>query len=72
MDLFCSISKKSTAGLLALKICGERLVGGGGIKQKGKRTHGHGQQCGDCGGQGEQGLRGTNGSEKSRIKKKEK
>ena len=21
---------------------------GGGIKQKGKRTHGHGQQCGDC------------------------
>ena len=23
-------------------------VGGGGIEQKGKRTHGHGQQCGDC------------------------
>ena len=22
---------------------------GGGIKHKGKRTHGHGQQCGDCG-----------------------
>ena len=21
---------------------------GGGIEQKGKRTHGHGQQCGDC------------------------
>ena len=25
-------------------------LGGGGIEQKGKRTHGHGQQCGDCGG----------------------
>ena len=23
---------------------------GEGIDQKGKRTHGHGQQCGDCGG----------------------
>ena len=23
-------------------------VKGGGIEQKGKRTHGHGQQCGDC------------------------
>ena len=22
-------------------------LGGGGIEQKGKRTHGHGQQCGD-------------------------
>ena len=27
---------------------GEGLVGGGRIEQKGKRTHGHGQQCGDC------------------------
>ena len=26
-----------------------RRLGGGGIKQKGKRIHGHGQQCGDCG-----------------------
>ena len=25
------------------------------IKQKGKRTHGHGQQGGDCGGEGLQG-----------------
>ena len=24
----------------------------GGIEQKGKRIHGHGQQCGDCGGEG--------------------
>ena len=23
-------------------------LGGGGTEQKGKRTHGHGQQCGDC------------------------
>ena len=29
------------------------MVGGGGIEQKGKRTHG--QQCGDCGGLGVQG-----------------
>ena len=28
-------------------VLGERL-GGGGIEQKGKKTHGHGQQCGDC------------------------
>ena len=26
---------------------------GGGIEQKGKRTHGHGQQCGDCWGKGD-------------------
>ena len=25
-------------------------VGGGGTEQKQKRTHGHGQQCGDWGG----------------------
>ena len=30
----------------------------GGIEQKGKRTHGHGQQCGDCWGEGV--LRGLN------------
>ena len=23
-------------------------LGGGGMEQKGKRTYGHGQQCGDC------------------------
>ena len=28
-----------------------RALGGGGIEQKGKRTHGHGQQCGDCRGE---------------------
>ena len=39
-----------------------RLVGGG-IKQKGKRTHGHVQQCGDYGGQG--GKRGLNGNGKN-------
>ena len=27
---------------------GRRRLGGGGIEQKGERTHGYGQQCGDC------------------------
>ena len=27
-------------------------LGGGGMGRKGKRTHGHGQQCGDCWGEG--------------------
>ena len=31
-------------------------VEGGGSEQKGKRTHGHGQQCGDYGGGGVRGL----------------
>ena len=35
-------------------------VNGGEIKQKGQRTHGHGQQCGDC--WGEEGIRGLNGN----------
>ena len=26
---------------------GEERLGGGGIEHKGKRTHGHGQQCGE-------------------------
>ena len=44
-------------------------LGGGGIKQKGKRTHGHGQWCGDCGGEGgrgeeEEGLMEINGNGK--------
>ena len=42
-----------------------RLVGGG-IEQRRKRTHGHGQQCGDCWGQG--GIRGLNGNGKNTIK----
>ena len=29
-----------------------RGLGGGRIQQKDKRTHGHGQQCGDCRGKG--------------------
>ena len=33
-----------------------------GIEQKGKRTHGHGQQGGDCG--GEEGTKGLKGNEK--------
>ena len=39
------------------------------MKQKGKGTHGHGQQCGDCGGaegwvQVEEGIKGINGDGK--------
>ena len=30
----------------------------GGMEQKGKRTHGHGQQCGDCGRGKGGGIRG--------------
>ena len=30
---------------------------GGGVEQKGKRTHGHGQQCGDCGVKGHKGYK---------------
>ena len=33
--------------LRRMKAMGERL-GGGEFEQKGKRTHAHGQQCGDC------------------------
>ena len=33
-------------------------VGGGGIEQKGKRTQGHGKQCGDWGGEGS--IKGKN------------
>ena len=38
------------------------LGGDGGMEQKGKKTHGHGQQCGDCWGQGA--IRGLNGNGK--------
>ena len=40
-------------------------LGGRGTEQKGKRTHGYGQQCGDCWGEG--GLSGLNGNEKNTI-----
>ena len=43
---------------------------GKGIKQKGKRTHGHGQLCGDCQGSGVQG--GLMVMEKYTIKKRAK
>ena len=45
---------------------GEGRSRGGGIEQKGKRTRGHGQQCGDC--WGERGIRGLNGNGKNVIK----
>ena len=38
-------------------------LGGQGIEQKGKRAHGHGQQCGDCGREGV-GTRMVNGNGK--------
>ena len=41
-------------------------LGGREIEQKTKRTHGHGQQCGNCGGGGV--VRGLNGNEKNTIK----
>ena len=37
-------------------------LGRGGTEQKGKRTHGRGQQCGVCWGKG--GIRGLNGNGK--------
>ena len=45
---------------------GGRRLGSGEIEQKGKKTHGHGQQCGDCRGQGC--VRGLNGNGKNTIK----
>ena len=44
---------------------GERLVGGWN-EQKGKRTHGRGQECGDC--RKVKGIRGLNGNGKNTIK----
>ena len=44
---------------------GGRLKGGG-IEQKGKKTHGHGQQCADC--WGEAGVRGLKCNVKNAIK----
>ena len=40
-------------------------VGDGMIQQKGKMTHGHGQQCDDC---GKRGIRGLNSNGKNIIK----
>ena len=42
-------------------------LGDGGIEQKGKRTHRHGQHCGDCLGRG---VRELKGNVKSTIKMK--
>ena len=40
-------------------------LGNRGTEEKGKRTLGHGQQCGDC--WGEAGIRGLNGDGKNTI-----
>ena len=45
-------------------------LGGRGIEQKRKGTHGHGQECGDC--WRERGIKGLNGSGKNAIKIKSK
>ena len=42
------------------------MGGWGGIEQKGKMTHGHGQQCGDF--KGSRSIRRLNGNEKNTIK----
>ena len=42
------------------------MGGGGGIEQRGKRTHEHGQQCGDCG--REEDVRELNSNGKKTIK----
>ena len=42
-------------------------VRSGGNVQKGKRTHGHGQQCGDCRGQGGIWVVNGNGKKKKTI-----
>ena len=39
------------------------------VKGKGKRTHGHGQQCGDCWGEGS--IRRLKGNIKNTIKIKQ-
>ena len=41
-------------------------LGDGRIEQKRKRTHGHGQQCGDC--RGGWRYKGLNGNRKNIIK----
>ena len=47
-------------------------LGVGGIEQKGKRTHGHGQQCGDCWGEGSIMELNSNGKNTIKIKFKNK
>ena len=43
-------------------------VGGGGIEQKDKGTHGHGQQCGDCWVNGGVRVLDSNGNNTTKIK----
>ena len=44
---------------------GRGKLGSGGIEHKGKRIHGHGQQCNNCWGKGC--IRGLNGNGKNTI-----
>ena len=52
------------------RLTGGGEVKGGGIEENGKKTHGHGQQCGDY--WGKWGIRGLNGNGKNTIKIKSK
>ena len=47
---------------IVLLLCFCFPTSGSRIEQKGKRTHGHGQQCGDC--WEEEGMKGLNGNGK--------
>ena len=47
-------------------LAGDDRLEGGGIKQEGKRTHRHGQQCGDF--WGDESIRGLKGNGKNTMK----
>ena len=51
-------SKYLTGGNQLLEVLTDmrRSLGGEGTEQKGKRTHGYGQQCGGCGGRRWEGV----------------
>ena len=71
ISLICEISwtkwtsrdRLIDSGMTAI---GGGWLGGGGMQQKGKRTHGHWQQCGDCSEGG--GIREINGNGKIQLK----
>ena len=60
-------SKPDTDSESRMTAKGGEPVGGGGIEQKGKRTHGHGEQCGGFLGKD---IRRLNGNGKKYSKKK--
>ena len=56
------LTSKIDSGTESMTVIGVWRLGYGGIKQNGKRTHGHGQHCGECRGRGR--IRGLNGNGK--------